>query len=331
MGNQFRQPGNRRLIVGILRMFKKIRKWVIFLTLLSVLIVFFFPSEKVKEWTCAYKIGQNYCRILIQMADDKKEYDKEKKYLEISARYGNPVAQRQLGLMYGIDLVEKDYQKSIYWLKKSLEHNEDKLSLAALGYYYKNGLGVEQDYVKAFELLRKSAEKGYDIAQFELGSMYAYGLGVESNDVKAVEWYRKSAEQGNANAQLSLGFMYTKGRGVKQDYEQANQWFKKSADQNNAQAQYNLGVSYDHGSGVEQNYKIAFQWYKKAAEQEYADAQHNIGVMYEYGKGVEKNLTKAKEYYQKAYNYYQKACINGVGAEKSCERLKELSNSIKRL
>ena len=245
-------------------MFKK--KWVIFLVLVSVLIVFFVPNERIKEWTCAHKIGQDYCLILIYIADDKKEYDKEKKYLEISARYGNAVAQRQLGLMYGIDLVEKDYQKSIYWLKKSLEHNEDKLSLAALGNYYKNGFGVEQNYEKAFELYKKSAEQGYDLAQFELGIMYDKGLGVDQDYAQAMKWYQKAAEQGHANAQALIG------------------------------------VLYHNGLGVEQNHRLALQWYEKAAKQDFSPALTSIGYMYENGHGMEKNLIKAKEYFEKGCN-----------------------------
>lgn len=276
-------------------MFKKARKWVIFLTLLSVLIVFFFPSEKVIELGCADKLGKtgrDRCEISIVEASKNEKHDQARKYIEIGANHGNPKMQLALGLLYESgDLgQEKNEQKALYWIEKS----------------------AKQDYAQG---------------QRELGRLYKK----RGDYTKAFELYKKSAEQGYVLAQVDVGFMYAKGEGVQQNYIQANQWFYKAAEQGNAQAQYNLGVSYDRGRGVEQNYKIAFQWYKKAAEQEYADAQHNIGVMYEYGEGVEKNLTKAKEYYQKAYNYYQKACINGVGAEKSCERLKELSNSIKRL
>ena len=54
--------------------------------------------------------------------------------------------------------------------------------------------------------------------------MYEYGKGVSQNYVKAAEWIRKSAEQGNSEAQLHLGYMYEEGLGVYQDNAKAVEW-----------------------------------------------------------------------------------------------------------
>ena len=90
---------------------------------------------------------------------------------------------------------------------------------------------------------------------------------------KAIEWYRKSAERGYAQSQTILGLMYSKGRGVERDYKEAVKWYRKAADQAYVKAQFNLGVMYSEGRGVEQSDKEAAKWCRKAAEGEHAPAQ----------------------------------------------------------
>ena len=60
---------------------------------------------------------------------------------------------------------------------------------------YKEGQGVEQNYIKAVEWFLKAAEQDNSDAQFNLGLIYQEGgKGIERNDAKAAEWYRKAAE-----------------------------------------------------------------------------------------------------------------------------------------
>jgi len=51
--------------------------------------------------------------------------------------------------------------------------------------------------------------------------MYYQGLGITQNYDKAFEWFSKSAEQGNSDANMLLGSMYLKGIGVAKDYGKA--------------------------------------------------------------------------------------------------------------
>lgn len=114
-------------------------------------------EQKINEWACGHKMGQMRCNNAIVDADKNKEYDKLKKYLEISANYGNPKMQAGLGLWYQHDKYgEKDYQKALYWLQKSAEQG-NKDGQSALADTYMNGWGVKQDYAKAFDLYKKSA------------------------------------------------------------------------------------------------------------------------------------------------------------------------------
>ncbi len=183
---------------------------------------------------------------------------------------------------------------------KTLAFSDDVLAQNDLGYMYKSGQGVEQDYVKAVEWYRKAAEQGYALAQCNLGVCYANGQGVKQDYTEAVKWYRKAAEQGYARAQRNLGGCYYKGEGVKQDYSEAAKWYRKAAEQGNASAQCNLGACYCNGQGVKQDYTEAVKWYRKAAEQGDATAQCNLGGCYDNGHGVKQDRDEAIKWWRKA-------------------------------
>lgn len=102
--------------------------------------------------------------------------------------------------------------------------------------------------------------------------MYTKGNGVAQDYRRATDWLRKTAELGDAQAQYNLGVAYDQGQGVAQDYKQAVTWFRKAAEQGYISAQYNLGVMYANGNGVAQNYKLAYVWHSVAAANGDTDA-----------------------------------------------------------
>jgi len=87
------------------------------------------------------------------------------------------------------------------------------------------------------------AERGDAAAQYELGRMYQGGRGVTQDYGKAVEWYRHSAEQGYAPAERSLGGMYRGGYGgLPQDDAEAKKWYGKAAAQGDFLAEFALAI-----------------------------------------------------------------------------------------
>ena len=88
-------------------------------------------------------------------------------------------------------------------------------------------LGQDADRITE---IRRQAEQGDAVAQYNLGLMYDFGDGVPENDAEAVNWYRLAAEQGHADAQYDLGFMYDVGLGVPEDYAEAVKWYRLAAD-----------------------------------------------------------------------------------------------------
>ena len=96
---------------------------------------------------------------------------------------------------------------------------------------FDKGLAAHQagDYATALQEWRPLAEQGDYIAQYNLGFMYKNGEGVPQDYKEAASWYLKAAEQGYASAQHNLGIMYDKGQGVPQDYVVAHMWYNISS------------------------------------------------------------------------------------------------------
>nr|WP_246107391.1 tetratricopeptide repeat protein [Puniceibacterium confluentis] len=74
-----------------------------------------------------------------------------------------------------------------------------------IGVMYALGLGVGQDYVRAFEWYLRAAMKGHPGAQSGVGWYYETGLGLPAPDlVRAYLWYRLSTIGGDPDAAVSV-------------------------------------------------------------------------------------------------------------------------------
>jgi TPR repeat protein len=73
-----------------------------------------------------------------------------------------------------------------------------------IGILHALGLGVEQDYARAFDWYLRSAMKGHPGAQSGVGWYYEVGLGMPAPDlVRAYLWYVLSAIGGDPDAAIS--------------------------------------------------------------------------------------------------------------------------------
>ncbi|MBW7864505.1 MAG: SEL1-like repeat protein [Candidatus Hydrogenedentes bacterium] len=169
-----------------------------------------------------------------------------------------------------------------------------------LGVYYFNGEGEPKDLKEAVKWWTRAAEQGNVGAQFNLGLCYADGKGVPKDQKEAVKWYTRAAEQGDTVVQVILGNLYENGKGVPKDMKEAVKWWTRAAEQGNVGAQFNLGLCYADGKGVPKDPKEAVKWYTLAAEQGDATAQNNLGGCYENGEGVPKDLKQAVKWYTRA-------------------------------
>ncbi|MDC0379819.1 sel1 repeat family protein [Litorivicinus sp.] len=85
-------------------------------------------------------------------------------------------------------------------------------------------------FSKAMQMLRPAANAGNADAEELIGIMYAMGLGVTQDYRRAFEWYLRSAMKGHAGAQSGVGWYYEVGRGLPSiDLVRAYMWYTLSA------------------------------------------------------------------------------------------------------
>ena len=258
----------------------------------------------------------------------EKNPEKAVELLKAPADLGIDVAEYELGdcYYYGYG-VQKNINTAIKWFQQAWEYGGNIDALYALNYlstniyhyplwddekiklndvdrlcrekeeaiFVRDGMSKSNerrthDYIIAFELIQKAAEKGNPVAQIRYGKCLENGFGVEQNYELAEEWYTKAANQGNVTAYICLADLY-----MNQDYHNpllAIEWYTKAAEQGAVRAQRSLGFLYS-GYGV-YDYQKAVYWYTKAAEQGDAEAQYCLGEFYEMGRGVVQNFTVHK-------------------------------------
>jgi tetratricopeptide (TPR) repeat protein len=162
-------------------------------------------------------------------------------------------------------------------------------------------IGVKEfrakNYNAALAAFGKAAATGHAPAQNYLGYMYRHGFGVGQDFAKALAWYQKAAAQNHAGALNNIGYMYRHGLGVERDYAEARSWFKRSAERGDPAGQYNLGQMHADSVGAAADYREALRWYKTAADQGHARAAMGLAHLYAQGLGVTADPVEAYFWY----------------------------------
>ena len=91
--------------------------------------------------------------------------------------------------------MDDDTKKQIFLVMQTAAVHGSTSSVTVLGWFYENGYGVAQDYVRARELYEEAADKGEALAMNNLGGLYERGWGVAQDYVRARELYEKAARQ----------------------------------------------------------------------------------------------------------------------------------------
>lgn len=110
--------------------------------------------------------------------------------------------------------------------------NNNAASYLFLGLIYENGLGVKEDFNKAYEHYNKSYHIGNYDAAYHIGYCYFYGLGVTKNIIQGYNWCKLAADYNYAQAMAELSNRYEKGLLVEQNEEQAAYWKNRSMQAN---------------------------------------------------------------------------------------------------
>jgi TPR repeat protein len=135
---------------------------------------------------------------------------------------------------------------------------------------YLRGKSVPKDEAKAYALNAEAAEFGDHDAVLAMGWFFLNGIGVEQDSDKAEHWYRKSARHGETKAMFSLGQMAHS----RNAFEDALLWSTRAADKGHKRSLYWLGKLYWRGQGVAaSDKKRGMGLFQSAAKEHVVEAQ----------------------------------------------------------
>ena len=240
-----------------------------------------------------------------------------------AAQGGDADAQVKVSLCYGKGIgVTQDYEKAFTWAMKAAEQ-ENAGGASIVAGCYLQGKGVEQNIPQAIEWVTKAANRGDVMAQYNLAATYYEGLyGIPKDEEKAFFWAEKAANQGDREAQCLLGVCYLTGKGVTKNLEKSAYWSQKASDQGAPAAQRNMGIFYAMGlGGLKKDVNKALELWKKAAEAGDSEAQYALGSCYA-GDVEYYDPDKIYQNMPEAKKWLQKAADQGhERAKETLERL----------
>lgn len=172
--------------------------------------------------------------------------------LEKCANEGYAEAQFQLANLIRENKISRPLNEMVMWLTKAAEQNH-LYSINNLAICYQQGLGVNQNLEKAFELLNKAYFLGDSMAGFNIGQAYWFGLGVEKYPRKGYEFVLEAAQNNCPYAQYMLGQIYKNGINdqrliIGANVNEAIRWYEKAAnngDEAATKALERLEANYD--------------------------------------------------------------------------------------
>ena len=235
----------------------------------------------------------------------------------------DPLAQVVVGSYYlNGDGVDKNYEKAVYWLTKSLTPDNDDIARAYnnLGYCYEHGYGCSMDFDKAFSFYQKAAYKGEMSAIVNLAECYELGKGTEINNDSALIWYEKGIKYGKLKRKAKVRYGYIVAF-IKDDAKKGMEYLNEAAKEGSGTALFYLGKIYDFGiGGIPKDDLKAVQYYKESIETETIPfALTHLANHYYEGTGIQKNVEKAIELYQDAAR---------MGDDEAKEQLKKLGINV---
>src|SRR4051794_34745871 len=156
-------------------------------------------------------------------------------------------------------------------------------------------VSAAQDYTRALELDPDNAT-----ALTELGRLYTDGLGVEKNPTRAFELLLKAARAGNEQARQYVGYALLTGTGTPADVAKARYWLRESADAGRADALVQLARSYRAPYADPPQIDRALELYQQAVERGSVDALTALGYIYLSNETGAPDKPRAVDYLQRA-------------------------------
>ena len=124
----------------------------------------------------------------------------------------------------------------------------------------------KENYARALELYHRLAAVGDAKAMWGIGFMYKAGHGVAEDYATAKEWFEKAGDAGDSNGYRWIGGLYEEGGpGLERNWASAKEWYEKAGDAGDSLGYGWIGRLYEEGGpGLEKDLEQACRYYRKA-------------------------------------------------------------------
>ena len=235
-----------------------------------------------KEPHAMYVLAVAYYR-LNKFGD--KTSDIAKALLKEAYELGSPYAADYLACIMLNELKEgKDVNKNelVIYIKFGVE-NELKESIFKYGYIYEKGIGIEQNYEKAYYYYTLAAETKYIKAMIKLGDWYKIGIFLNRNIDLAIKWYEKAAKEDDIEAIEKLIEIYERGIGGRRSDIKAIYYVFKLIDLDAIKGKEKLVYYCFKGIGIEENKEKGYELLEEIKEIDLGTAKYINGDLGEEG------------------------------------------------
>lgn len=201
----------------------------------------------------------------------------------------------------------QDYNNELIQLLTERANQNKPYSLLQLAIMNLLGLGVNKDFDKGIELVKKSinmecSDAYHVMAMLVLTNQTEYEMSYDELITKAINMK-------NSSAFIQRGIEYSDT-----NMKKSSEFYKKAIKLDNDYAIYKLAELYHDN----EKYKLAIRYYNQAMNKNVHHAYFNLAVMYREGEGVDIDPKKAKELFEKAMemgNIRAITCIGGIYEE----------------
>ena len=190
---------------------------------------------------------------------------------------------------------------------------EDKMEKADL-------LSLDNNFIEAFDIYKKAAERGNVYATYRLARAYAYGLGTEIDEQRAMELFREAADKGSEEAKCDLALAVIGGlHGQEKDYVSGFDSLKALGEQSkNAYVRSRYAGVYFWGLDtiVSQDKDKAYEILQTVDDKDNYVYLYQMAQLYLHGSSaVAVNESKAIELFSQAYDNgskYSAYCLGDI-------------------
>lgn len=172
---------------------------------------------------------------------------------------------------------------------------------ADLAYSYYAGVGIAQDYEKAFEWYSRAAAQGNANAQYSLGVLYLTERGTPFDADGCFNNYLAAAEQGLAEAEASMSYLYYERQCIPETDEatiaqKTAFWSRLSAQDGDAASIFRLGFTLMNWPDLQEYPTEAEDMLLQADAAGIEVAKESLAYLYEVGISGSPDLQKAATY-----------------------------------